>query len=62
MIYIEKDSDSEYSAVIDGIMAATYIVGNGAVLYSSEGSPISLDDLSSMIRRFRAIERREGSG
>jgi hypothetical protein len=56
-IYVEKDSDNEYSVSVDGILIGTYFPDEGIVLYSSEGSTISLDDLSEVIKKLRKLKK-----
>jgi len=52
-VYLEKESEREHSVYAGGFFIGSYFIGEGIILESSEGSPISLDILEAAIKYLR---------
>ena len=55
-IEIQKESDREYSVSLGNLLIGAYYIGEGIVLFSSEGSVVNLSDLQRIITKLHAFE------
>lgn len=55
-IYIQKESEKEYSIFLEGISIGSYFIGVGLVLNNTEGNVVTLTNLENLVSALWKIE------